>query len=46
MAAIAADHFSWGPTLQAFTVAIVALNEMVGPILFRQALGGAGEIRH
>jgi len=41
---IAGEHPDWGGRLQTLVVAIVAIHELVGPILFRAALSEAGEI--
>lgn len=43
-AIVAQDFPAIGMGLQALTVGVVALNTTVGPILFRQALGRAGEL--
>jgi alpha,alpha-trehalose-phosphate synthase [UDP-forming] len=43
-AAIVVDHPTWAPEMQALIVAIVALNQLIGPILFRATLEQAGEI--
>ncbi len=43
-AAIAVEHPTWGPELQAVIVAVVALNQLIGPILFRASLVQAGEV--
>jgi len=41
---IARDFPDWGPRVQTLLVALIALHELVGPILFRTALARAGEI--
>jgi alpha,alpha-trehalose-phosphate synthase [UDP-forming] len=41
---IAAEHPGWGVRLQTLIVAVVALHELAGPILFRAALVQAGEV--
>ena len=43
-AAIAVEHPTWAPELQAVIVAVVALNQLIGPILFRASLVQAGEV--
>lgn len=43
-AAVGADHVVWGVRLEAIVVAVVAVNQLVGPIVFRAALSQAGEI--
>jgi trehalose-6-phosphate synthase/Kef-type K+ transport system membrane component KefB len=43
-AAIAAQHSTWAVELQALIVAVVALNQLIGPILFRASLEEAGEV--
>jgi hypothetical protein len=46
MAAIVERAFpSFGPGFRALAVATVAVNEMVGPVLFKVALERAGESR-
>ena len=45
LAIIVATEFpGWGVRLQALIVALIAMHEMVGPILFRAALLRAGEV--
>jgi Kef-type K+ transport system membrane component KefB len=45
LATIVANEFSgWGSNLQTLVVAMIALHEVIGPMLFRSALAGAGEI--
>jgi hypothetical protein len=34
----------WGTDLVTLFVAMVAVHELVGPVLFQSALGGAGEV--
>ena len=41
---IARDFPVWGPALQTLMVALIALHELVGPVLFRNALARAAEI--
>lgn len=41
---IARDFPGWGPRVQTLLVALIALHELIGPILFRNALARAGEI--
>jgi Kef-type K+ transport system membrane component KefB len=41
---VAAEFPTWGATVQTLMVALIAIHEIVGPILFRAALAGAGEI--
>jgi len=40
---VAADHPQWGGALQTLLVAVVAVNQLVAPILLRAALTEAGE---
>ena len=41
---VAAEHPEWGGPVQTLMVALVALNQLVGPVLFRAGLARAGEI--
>lgn len=41
---VARDFPDWGPRVQTLLVALIALHELIGPILFRTALARAGEI--
>lgn len=41
---IARDFPDWGPRVQILLVALIALHELIGPILFRTALARAREI--
>jgi Kef-type K+ transport system membrane component KefB len=41
---VAAEFPDWGATLQTLVVAMIALHELVGPILFKAALVRAGEV--
>jgi len=41
---VAAEYPSWGTAIKTLVVAHVALNELVGPVLFRAGLARAGEI--
>ena len=43
-AVVAVEHPGWGGPLHTLIIAVVAINELIGPILFRAALGEAGEI--
>jgi len=35
----------WGPALAAIVVAVITLNQLVGPVAFKYALGAVGEAR-
>jgi len=41
---VATEHPDWGARLQTFMVAVVAIHELVGPILFRASLADLKEI--
>jgi Kef-type K+ transport system membrane component KefB len=42
---IVANEFTgWGPRIQTLVVALIAIHELIGPILFRTALARAGEV--
>lgn len=41
---IAAEFPTWGVTMQTLVVALIALHQLIGPVLFRAALSRAGEI--
>lgn len=41
---IASEFPTWGATMQTLVVALIALHQFVGPVLFRAALARAGEI--
>ena len=42
---IAAQEFpEWGARFQTLMVSLIAINQLVGPVLFRNALARAGEI--
>lgn len=41
---VAAEFPGWGVAAQTLVVAMIALHEIVGPVLFRAALADAGEI--
>jgi Kef-type K+ transport system membrane component KefB len=41
---VAGEYPSWGTTLQTLMVALIALHQLAGPVLFRNALSSAGEI--
>jgi Kef-type K+ transport system membrane component KefB len=42
---VANEYPSFGPGFQSLAIAMVAINEMVGPVLFKWALDRAGESR-
>jgi trehalose 6-phosphate synthase len=41
---VAAEFPDWGAQLQMLLVALIAIHELVGPIVFRQGLSRAGEL--
>ena len=41
---VAQEHPAWGAAIQTLMLALIALHQLVGPILFRAALLRAGEI--
>ena len=41
---VAGEYPSWGSTIQTLMVALIALHQFAGPVLFRAALARAGEI--
>lgn len=41
---VAAEFPTWGITVQTLVVALIALHQLIGPVLFRAALARAGEI--
>ena len=41
---VAAEFPEWGTRLQTLVVALIALHQLVGPVLFRSALVRAGEV--
>jgi hypothetical protein len=41
---IAGEFPGWGSTIQTLLVALIAIHQLVGPVLFRGALARAGEI--
>jgi Kef-type K+ transport system membrane component KefB len=41
---VAAEFPTWGITVQTLVVALIALHQLIGPVLFRAALVRAGEI--
>ena len=41
---VAGEFPTWGATIQTLVVSLIALHQLVGPVLFRAALGRAGEI--
>jgi Kef-type K+ transport system membrane component KefB len=41
---VAGEYPTWGTTVQTLSVALIALHQLVGPVLFRAALARAGEI--
>ena len=43
-AALATEFGSWGQRLQLLLVSMLAINEIIGPLLFRSGLAAAGEI--
>jgi trehalose 6-phosphate synthase len=43
-ASVAVEFPSWGPQVQMLLVALIAIDELVGPALFRVGLARAGEI--
>lgn len=46
LAVVVAQNFpSFGPGFQSLAVAMVAINEMIGPVVFKMALDRAGETR-
>jgi trehalose-6-phosphate synthase/Kef-type K+ transport system membrane component KefB len=45
LASVVATEFpTWGPQVQAMLVAVIAIDELVGPALFRAGLARAGEL--
>jgi Kef-type K+ transport system membrane component KefB len=42
--AVATEFADWGARVQTLMVALIAIHEVAGPILFRRALAAAGEI--
>lgn len=43
-AIVAVEYPAWGATVQTLVVALVAIHQLAGPVLFRLALARAGEI--
>ncbi len=43
-AVVASEHGVWGVRLEGLVVALVAINQLAGPIFYRAALSQAGEI--
>jgi len=43
-AVVAAEFADWGPQIQSLLVALIAIHEVVGPLLFRYGLGRAGGV--
>ncbi len=43
-AALAAEHPTWGGQIQMLLVALIVIDELLGPVLFRNGLLRAGEI--
>jgi Kef-type K+ transport system membrane component KefB len=41
---VAGEFPTWGATMQTMIVALIAIHQLVGPVLFRAALARAGEI--
>ena len=41
---VAQQYPRWGVALQTLVVALIAIHEVIGPVLFRAALALAGEI--
>lgn len=41
---VAAEYPTWGSTMQTLMVALIAIHQLIGPVLFRAALARAGEI--
>jgi hypothetical protein len=41
---IASEFRTWGGQVQSLMVALIAMHELIGPVLFRAALARAGEI--
>ncbi|MBA3231692.1 MAG: cation:proton antiporter [Acidobacteria bacterium] len=41
---VAGEYPSWGTTIQTLVVALIALHQLIGPVLFRAGLARAGEI--
>jgi Kef-type K+ transport system membrane component KefB len=42
--AVASEFSDWGARVQTLMVALIAIHEVAGPILFRRALAAAGEV--
>jgi Kef-type K+ transport system membrane component KefB len=41
---VAAEYPTWGGMVQTLVVSLIALHQLIGPVLFRSALARAGEI--
>jgi Kef-type K+ transport system membrane component KefB len=41
---VAGEYPTWGATMQTLMVSLIAIHQLTGPVLFRAALGRAGEI--
>lgn len=41
---VAGEYPTWGVTVQTLTLAMIAIHQLAGPVLFRAALSRAGEI--
>jgi Kef-type K+ transport system membrane component KefB len=41
---VAGEYPTWGATIQTLTLAMIAIHQLAGPVLFRTALKRAGEI--
>ena len=44
MMIVAGEYPTWGLTVQTLVVSLIALHQLIGPVLFRAALSRAGEI--
>jgi Kef-type K+ transport system membrane component KefB len=40
---VAAEYPGWGSAIQTFVLALIAMHQLVGPVLFKRALDRAGE---
>ena len=45
LATVIANEFSWGPDFSTIIIAIIVINQIVGPPLFKWSLGKVGEDR-
>lgn len=41
---VAGEYPTWGATIQTLVVALIAIHQIIGPVMFRAALARAGEI--